>query len=69
LNISVQYVYNLGWKLAAVLDCASERLLDIYEEQRRSIAAQILAWRPTSILGGASRIAVKGARGETGQET
>lgn len=42
LNTSVQDAYNLGWKLAAVLNGASERLLLTYEEERRPIAAQML---------------------------
>ena len=42
LNTSVQDAYNLGWKLAAVLDSAPEALLDTYEEERRPIAAQML---------------------------
>ncbi|MEU3508707.1 FAD-dependent monooxygenase [Streptomyces longwoodensis] len=44
LNTSVQDAYNLGWKLAAVLTgAAPEALLDTYEEERRPIAAHILA--------------------------
>lgn len=42
LNTSVQDAYNLGWKLAAVLDGAPSALLDTYEEERRPIAAQVL---------------------------
>lgn len=42
LNTSVQDAYNLGWKLAAVLDGAPEALLDTYEEERRPIAADVL---------------------------
>jgi hypothetical protein len=42
LNTSVQDAYNLGWKLAAVLDGANEALLDSYEEERRPIAADML---------------------------
>ena len=42
LNTSVQDVYNLGWKIAAVLDGAPEALLDSYEEERRPIAAHML---------------------------
>jgi 2-polyprenyl-6-methoxyphenol hydroxylase-like FAD-dependent oxidoreductase len=43
LNTSIQDAYNLGWKLASVLDggaCAS--LLDSYEEERRPIAQDML---------------------------
>ncbi len=42
LNTSVQDAYNLGWKLAAVLDGAPAALLDTYEEERRPIAAEML---------------------------
>ncbi|MGW1520276.1 FAD-dependent monooxygenase [Streptomyces sp. NPDC002287] len=44
LNTSVQDAYNLGWKLAAVLGAgAGESLLDTYEEERRPVAAGMLA--------------------------
>jgi 2-polyprenyl-6-methoxyphenol hydroxylase-like FAD-dependent oxidoreductase len=42
LNTSVQDSYNLGWKLAAVLGGAPEKLLDTYEEERRPVAASVL---------------------------
>lgn len=43
LNTSVQDAYNLGWKLAAVIDgAAPDALLDSYEAERRPIAAQML---------------------------
>ncbi|MET1073248.1 MAG: FAD-dependent oxidoreductase [Umezawaea sp.] len=42
LNTSVQDAYNLGWKLAAVLDGAPDSLLDTYEEERRPIAESVL---------------------------
>jgi 2-polyprenyl-6-methoxyphenol hydroxylase-like FAD-dependent oxidoreductase len=42
LNTSVQDSYNLGWKLAAVLGGAAEKLLATYEEERRPIAAGML---------------------------
>ncbi|WP_438754474.1 FAD-dependent oxidoreductase [Pararhizobium sp. O133] len=42
LNTSVQDAYNLGWKLAAVLDGASDHLLDSYEEERRPVAEAVL---------------------------
>ena len=41
LNTSVQDSYNLGWKLAAALDGATD-LLPTYEEERRPIAAGML---------------------------
>jgi 2-polyprenyl-6-methoxyphenol hydroxylase-like FAD-dependent oxidoreductase len=42
LNTSVQDAYNLGWKLAAVLRGAPEKLLATYQEERRPIAGEML---------------------------
>jgi 2-polyprenyl-6-methoxyphenol hydroxylase-like FAD-dependent oxidoreductase len=42
LNTSIQDAYNLGWKLAAVLNGAPESLIDTYEAERRPIAAGVL---------------------------
>jgi 2-polyprenyl-6-methoxyphenol hydroxylase-like FAD-dependent oxidoreductase len=42
LNTSIQDAYNLGWKLAAVLNGAPEGLIDSYEAERRPIAAGVL---------------------------
>ncbi|NWD67112.1 FAD-dependent oxidoreductase [Pseudomonas gingeri] len=42
LNTSVQDAYNLGWKLAAVVQGVSDVLLDTYEEERRPVAAAML---------------------------
>jgi 2-polyprenyl-6-methoxyphenol hydroxylase-like FAD-dependent oxidoreductase len=42
LNTSVQDAYNLGWKLAAVIDGAPATLLDTYEEERLPVAADVL---------------------------
>ena len=42
LNTSIQDAYNLGWKLAAVLNGAPQELLDSYEPERRPIAAGVL---------------------------
>ena len=42
LNTSVQDAYNLGWKMAAVLQGAPEELLSTYEEERRPVAAGVL---------------------------
>ncbi len=42
LNTSVQDAFNLGWKLAAALGGAPTSLLDSYEEERRTIAADVL---------------------------
>jgi hypothetical protein len=52
LNTSLQDSYNLGWKLAAVLNGAPDTLLDTYEEERRPIAAQMLGLA-TKLLEGA----------------
>lgn len=42
LNTSVQDAYNLGWKLAAALGGADDRLLDTYEAERRPVAEAVL---------------------------
>ena len=42
LNTGVQDGYNLGWKLAAVLDGADAALLDTYGEERLPVAASVL---------------------------
>ncbi|MBI0314011.1 FAD-dependent oxidoreductase [Streptomyces javensis] len=42
LNTGVQDAYNLGWKLAAVLDGAPDPLLASYEQERRPIAEAVL---------------------------
>jgi 2-polyprenyl-6-methoxyphenol hydroxylase-like FAD-dependent oxidoreductase len=42
LNTSIQDSYNLGWKLAAVVDGAPDTLLDSYEIERRPVAADVL---------------------------
>lgn len=47
LNTSVQDGYNLGWKLAAVLDGAAESLLDSYEAERMPVAAHVLGMSRT----------------------
>jgi 2-polyprenyl-6-methoxyphenol hydroxylase-like FAD-dependent oxidoreductase len=54
LNTSIQDAYNLGWKLAAVAEGASDGLLDSYEEERRSIAASMLGLT-TKLLDAAKR--------------
>jgi 2-polyprenyl-6-methoxyphenol hydroxylase-like FAD-dependent oxidoreductase len=63
LNTSVQDSYNLGWKLAAVLGGAPEKLLATYEEERRPIAA--------GMLGMATRLLDEGKLGpmRRGRET
>lgn len=52
LNTSLQDAYNLGWKLATVLNGGPLALLDTYEEERRPIAAQMLGLA-TKLLEGA----------------
>jgi 2-polyprenyl-6-methoxyphenol hydroxylase-like FAD-dependent oxidoreductase len=42
LNTSVQDAYNLGWKLTATLNGASEDLLGSYEAERRPVAEAVL---------------------------
>ncbi|MDX3974902.1 FAD-dependent oxidoreductase [Shinella sp.] len=54
LNTSVQDAYNLGWKLAAVLGGAPNRLLDSYEEERRPVAEAMLGLT-TDLLEAAKR--------------
>ena len=54
LNTSVQDAYNLGWKLAAVLNGAPDILLDSYEEERRPVAAAVLGLA-TKLLDAAKR--------------
>lgn len=43
MNTGIQDAYNLGWKLAAVLDGAPEVLLDSYGVERIPVAAKVLA--------------------------
>ncbi|MEU5103075.1 FAD-dependent monooxygenase [Streptomyces sp. NPDC021354] len=42
MNTGIQDAYNLGWKLAAVLDGADAALLDTYEQERRPVAQSVL---------------------------
>ena len=42
MNTGIQDAYNLGWKLAAVINGAADELLDSYEEERLPIAAWVL---------------------------
>jgi 2-polyprenyl-6-methoxyphenol hydroxylase-like FAD-dependent oxidoreductase len=43
MNTGIQDAYNLGWKLALVVQGkASDRLLDTYEEERRPVARSVL---------------------------
>jgi len=43
LNTAVEDSHNLGWKLAAVRRGAPASVLDSYEEERRPIAARLMA--------------------------
>jgi hypothetical protein len=42
MNTGIQDAYNLGWKLAAVIGGADEKLLDSYEDERLPVAASVL---------------------------
>jgi flavin-dependent dehydrogenase len=42
MNTGIQDAYNLGWKLAAVLNGAKASLLETYEEERLPVAASLL---------------------------
>ncbi len=42
MNTGIQDAWNLGWKLAMVLNGANPALLDTYEEERLPIAASVL---------------------------
>jgi 2-polyprenyl-6-methoxyphenol hydroxylase-like FAD-dependent oxidoreductase len=61
LNTSVQDSYNLGWKLAAVIEGHSDALLDTYEEERRPIAESVLGLS-THLLDAAKRGDVRRGR-------
>ena len=43
MNTGIQDAHNLGWKLAYVIKGAPAALLDTYDEERRPIAAGVLA--------------------------
>jgi hypothetical protein len=42
MNTGIQDAYNLGWKLALVVNGASETLLDSYEAERLPVGRQVL---------------------------
>lgn len=49
MNSGIQDAHNLCWKLAAVINgWADERLLDTYEDERKSIAHGNAAWSKTN---------------------
>lgn len=62
LNTSIQDAYNLGWKLAAVINGASERLIDTYEAERRPIAAGVLGLSTGLLAKALTRDAMKRGR-------
>lgn len=43
MNTGIQDAYNLGWKLAAVIDGAPQWLLETYDTERQPIAARALS--------------------------
>lgn len=43
MNTGIQDAYNLGWKLAAVINGARRWLLDTYDTERHPVAADVLA--------------------------
>ncbi|MEV4109398.1 FAD-dependent monooxygenase [Nonomuraea sp. NPDC049695] len=59
MNTGIQDAYNLGWKLAAVLNGAPGELLDSYDAERIPVAAEVLAG---SSRGFESVFALRGAR-------
>jgi 2-polyprenyl-6-methoxyphenol hydroxylase-like FAD-dependent oxidoreductase len=60
LNTGIQDAYNLGWKLAQVLEGAPEALLDSYQSERSPIAASVL---------GLSKRLMQNRRAKRGTET
>lgn len=45
MNVSIQDTYNLGWKLALVLKGFADRsLLSTYEQERRAVALELIAF-------------------------
>lgn len=42
MNTGIADAANLAWKLAAVLDGAPDRLLDTYDQERRTVAQQVV---------------------------
>jgi 2-polyprenyl-6-methoxyphenol hydroxylase-like FAD-dependent oxidoreductase len=66
LNTSLQDAYNLGWKLAAVLDGAPDALLDSYEAERRPVAAEVLGLSARLLEDARAKIAMRRGR-ETSQ--
>lgn len=55
LNTGIQDAYNLGWKLAHVLEGASDALLDSYESERLPLAARVLGLSKRLMLEGSTK--------------
>jgi 2-polyprenyl-6-methoxyphenol hydroxylase-like FAD-dependent oxidoreductase len=62
LNTSVLDAYNLGWKLAAVINGAPETLLATYQEERRPIAAEMLGLSTKLLQAARDRAAMRRGR-------
>jgi 2-polyprenyl-6-methoxyphenol hydroxylase-like FAD-dependent oxidoreductase len=63
MNTGIQDAYNLGWKLAAVLSGADERLLDTYQEERLPVAAWTLATSSAGLRRVAEQFTAENTRG------
>jgi len=59
LNTSIQDAYNLGWKLALVVDGAAPRLLETYEEERHPVGRSVLSL-VAGLSGASSGLSVRG---------
>jgi 2-polyprenyl-6-methoxyphenol hydroxylase-like FAD-dependent oxidoreductase len=61
MNTGIQDAYNLGWKLASVIDGADDSLLDTYDTERLPVARAVLddstrkKRRTTTTVTGSSR--------------
>lgn len=45
MNVSIQDTYNLGWKIASVINGVAKRsILDTYQSERRGIAEDLIAF-------------------------
>lgn len=62
MNTGMQDAFNLGWKLAAaVMDTASEKLLDSYHDERHPVAAHVIG--ETTLITHGATMTSKVARG------
>ncbi len=55
MNTGIQDALNLGWKLAAVLDGAPERVLDSYQDERHPVGRTVLRSSGTLIRAAMAR--------------